>query len=259
MKIYGLTDKGTQREYNEDSIGIFSESGISVCVVCDGMGGAVGGKVASELAKNTFLEYVREEIKEKKGSVSQKDAKEILKYAIDTANRKVTERAEENPSLDGMGCTLCAVMYLCKTGKMLSANVGDSRLYRITQRKIEQLTKDHSYVQYLLDIGEISEEEAEDHPQKNLITRAVGIDETVDADIKNIRIPALGNTYFLLCSDGLHGMISDGEIKDIVLSDADTKEKTARLIKSANEAGGYDNISAILISVNEKNGEEQGK
>lgn len=260
MKIYGLTDKGSEREHNEDSIGILdlADGTISVCAVCDGMGGAVGGKIASELACNTFLAFIKEAVEKDPCAVTPKIAKSLLAEAAEKANRDVRAYAEKDHSLCGMGCTLCAVIYLARYGKLLSVNVGDSRLYKITSKRAEQLTKDHSYVQYLLDQGEITEEEALVHPQRNLITRAIGIDEAVEADVRSIRLPAITNAYYLLCSDGLHGMISEDEIKNIVTcGNKRLEEKADELISAANEAGGYDNISVILLSPNEKVGEEE--
>lgn len=259
MKIYGLTDKGSEREYNEDSIGILdlASGAVSVCAVCDGMGGAVGGKIASELACDTFLAFIKEAVGKDPCAVTPKVAKSLLSEAVKKANRDVRAYTEKDPSLCGMGCTLCAVIYLARYGKLLSVNVGDSRLYKITSKRTEQMTKDHSYVQYLLDQGEITEEEALVHPQRNLITRAIGIDEEVEADVRSIRLPAITTAYYLLCSDGLHGMISEDEIKDIVVCDSGLEEKAERLISAANEAGGYDNISVILLSPSEKVGEEE--
>ncbi len=260
MKTYGLTDKGKEREYNEDSIGMLSLScGIHILAVCDGMGGAVGGKTASELARDTFLASIEEQIDILGAPSNKKMGEAILKTAAKAANTAVYARSREDEALCGMGCTLCALIYFEKEKRLLSVNVGDSRLYKISNKKIQQITKDHSYVQYLLDQGEISPDEAEDHPQKNLITRAIGIEPNVKPDIKSVKVPLLSPAYFLLCSDGLCIMLDDDRIKNTILLKKPLSEKAQLLVDDANEAGGYDNISVVLLSVNTKGEEAEQK
>ena len=255
MKIYGLTDRGAVREINEDSIGILSlPGGFTVAVVCDGMGGAAGGRTASEIAVETFMESVITEL----SALVTKDVKGI-KRALDTsiasANSAIFEYALIHKELRGMGCTLNAVVYSKELSRLCFANVGDSRLYMINKKEIKQLSKDHSFVQYLVDTGEITPEEAESHPQKNLITRAVGIDTEVEADIFYIKLPQKRQLFFLLCSDGLHGLVSSEDMKKIALGEQSIEGKVFSLIRAANDAGGDDNVSAILLQINEKDGE----
>jgi protein phosphatase len=150
-----------------------------------------------------------------------------------------------------MGCTLNALVFVDSKSKVYYANVGDSRLYMIKKKEIKQLTKDHSYVQMLVDNKDITKEEAENHPQKNLITKALGVKEEIEPDIFDKRIYPKAETYFLLCSDGLHGLVSKDTLKDVALSNVSIEEKVFSYIKLANEAGGHDNISAILLCTKE--------
>ena len=261
MKIYGLTDRGSVREINEDSIGILSlPCGLTVAVVCDGMGGAAGGRTASEIAVETFMEAVREELlSADSSSLDVKNIKKALDTGISCANSAIFEHALIHKELQGMGCTLNAVVCSEETRRLCFANVGDSRLYMINRKEIKQLSKDHSFVQYLVDTGEISQEEAETHPNKNLITRAVGIDPLVQADISYIKLPSKKPTFFLLCSDGLHGLVPAEAIKNIAMGEQRLEDKVISLIRSANNAGGHDNVSAILLQINEKDGEVSAK
>ena len=249
MNVYGLTDRGLVREVNEDCIGISTLSnGITICVVCDGMGGAAGGKIASAIAEEAFINTMAsygEEIE--KSKFDSRKIKLAIKNSIEKANLAIIERAKEDLSLYGMGCTLNALIFVNGKSKIYYANVGDSRLYMIKKKEIKQLTKDHSYVQMLVDNKDITPEEAENHPQKNLITKALGVKDEIDPDIFDKRIYLNNETYFLLCSDGLHGLVSKETLKNVALSNTSIEEKVFSYIKLANEAGGHDNISAILL------------
>ena len=249
MNVYGLTDRGLVREVNEDCIGISTLSnGITICVVCDGMGGAAGGKIASAIAEEAFINTMAsygEEIE--KSKFDSRKIKLAIKNSIEKANLAIIERAKEDLSLYGMGCTLNALIFVNGKSKIYYANVGDSRLYMIKKKEIKQLTKDHSYVQMLIDNKDITPEEAENHPQKNLITKALGVKDEIDPDIFDKRIYLNNETYFLLCSDGLHGLVSKETLKNVALSNTSIEEKVFSYIKLANEAGGHDNISAILL------------
>ena len=253
MNIYGLTDKGMIREANEDCIGISClPNGITIAVVCDGMGGAAGGKIASAIAEETFMASM---VTSFEGiDISKLDSKKIktvIEECIGKANIAVLERARADRSLQGMGCTLNAIMFSEAKSKIFYANVGDSRLYMIKKREIKQLSKDHSYVQMLVDNKEITKEEAENHPKKNLITMALGIKEEIEPDIAERRVSLKSETYFLLCSDGLHGLVPKEKLKKVALAPIGIEEKIFTYIKLANDAGGDDNISAILLSTKE--------
>lgn len=253
MRVYGLTDRGLVREVNEDCIGISTlANGITICVVCDGMGGAAGGKIASAIGEEAFINAMAsygEEIE--KSKFDSKKIKNAIKNSIEKANLAILEAAKEDLSLFGMGCTLNALIFVEGKSKIYYANVGDSRLYMIKKREIKQLTKDHSYVQMLLDNKDITKEEAENHPQRNLITKALGIKEEIEPDIFDRRIAQNNETYFLLCSDGLHGLVPKEVLKKVALMETSIEEKVFNYIKLANEAGGHDNISAILLCTKE--------
>ena len=253
MNIYGLTDKGMIREANEDCIGISClKNGITIAIVCDGMGGAAGGKIASAIGEETFMASMIEISDEiEKSKFDGKKIKSAIKESIEKANLAILEKAQNDKSLRGMGCTLNAVVFCEPKSKIYYANVGDSRLYMIKKREIKQLTKDHSYVQMLVDNKEITEEEAQEHPQRNLITRALGIKEEVEPDISERRVSLKSDTHFLLCSDGLHGLVSKEKLKKVALAPISIEEKIFAYIKLANDAGGDDNISAILLSTKE--------
>lgn len=253
MKIYGLTDRGRIREVNEDCIGISClKNGITIATVCDGMGGVAGGKIASEIAEDTFMKTMVSLVPElEKAKFDNKKMRSAIEDAIKAANAAVLERAREDLSLFGMGCTLNAVVFCESKSRIYYANVGDSRSYMINKREIKQLSKDHSYVQMLVDNKEITAEEAENHPKKNLITRALGIKDEIESDIFDRKISPKSETYFLLCSDGLHGEVKKETLKKVALLPITIEEKVFTYIQLANEAGGRDNISAILLCTKE--------
>ncbi len=233
LRVGAVTDVGRVRETNQDALLL----GEGLFVVADGMGGHNGGEVASTLAI--------EVLGVKQGFTSTDE----LVEAIQEANLAVVDRADEDASLMGMGTTLVALTLVSIDGedRILVANVGDSRCYLHDGAKLEQLTKDHSVVQTLVDNGRITAAEAGQHPQRNVLTRALGIDDRVMADTWELR-PVVGDR-FLLCSDGLHGEVSDHEITDVLRSGADPEEAANELVRLANEAGGHDNITAIVVDV----------
>lgn len=255
MNIYGLTDRGSVREANEDCISITCmNGGITVAVVCDGMGGAAGGKVASEIGSTVFMDTVVSCLSDEaiqKAKYDSRMVKTAIKKSVEAANAAILARAREDLSLFGMGCTLNAVVFIESKSKVYYANVGDSRLYMMSKREIKQLSKDHSYVQMLVDNKEITPEEARNHPSRNLITKALGIKDEIEPDIADKRISLKQEVYFLLCSDGLHGLLSDEKLQQIALSPLSIAEKVFAYIRLANEAGGHDNISAILLCTKE--------
>ncbi len=257
MKFYGKTDVGVCRTENQDCFGIFEIlPGVTLLAVCDGMGGMAGGATAARIALDTFAQSMREHILPEEpeddpdlGSVGLRFS---LSASASEANRAVWKEAEESRGkLEGMGTTLVALLAVENT-LIYSLNIGDSRLYEITNEKIEQITKDHSYVQYLVDIGEITYEEAKTSPVRNIITRAIGIDDDVVADIKSLN-PAPGTPesprYLLLCSDGLSGVVSDSDIAEMVRAEGTLKEKADSLVNAAREAGGPDNITVVLAEL----------
>ena len=238
MKLFGKTDIGLVRETNQDAFSFGSfDDGNCWAVVCDGMGGVSGGQVASEIC----VEKVSEAIKRsyRKG-ITVSSAKNLLTTAINAANSAVFKEAQENIELKGMGTTVVAVLVLGSIAVV--AHVGDSRAYLIND-EINQITKDHSYVQLLIDTGKITEEEAKVHPDRNVITRAVGIEHVVDVEIDVVDIN--DDDKLLICTDGLNGYVPDADILKIIKEYGDSS--TEKLVETANNAGGRDNVTVVML------------
>ena len=244
MRFYGATDIGMQRKENQDRVYVPTrENDIKLFIVADGMGGANAGGVASQMA----IQYVKESILD--GFEEAKDTKEkleeLIKDAIVGANRYIYNKARENPEYKGMGTTISLALIM--KNKVYIGHVGDSRIYRMRKHIIRQLTKDHSYVQALVQNGTITKAEAENHPQKNMLLKVLGCEKTVEPDVMVKGF--LKDDTLLLCSDGLTNMIRNDEIYDMVLENKmDLKSACDSLIIRAKKNGGYDNISVILIS-----------
>ncbi|MBX7047340.1 MAG: Stp1/IreP family PP2C-type Ser/Thr phosphatase [Ignavibacteria bacterium] len=236
------SDVGRVREINEDYMESFASSSGHFFIVCDGMGGHTSGEIASRLAVTTIKEYVAN------NSGNSKSTKQLLAEAIQFANQTIIDKTIETPEYAGMGTTCVA---LCvKNGMVYFANVGDSRLYIVRNNKIYQLTKDQSFVQTLIDQGHISYDEAETHPRKNELIQALGITENVVPEINKVGLQIFKGDIFILCSDGLSGFVSDELILSTVLQN-DVYSASEKLVESANENGGFDNITVQVISINE--------
>ncbi len=243
LDIYGLTDEGLVREHNEDYISWAPESGL--VILADGMGGHNAGEVASELAVTSICEALNEvlspEIKDSCGM----DFKEVVHEAVVYANDEINQHAKEHPECSGMGTTI--VMALFHNNSVILASVGDSRIYRFRKGELKQVTIDHSLVQEMVDNGYMSEEEALNSNNRNLITRALGIAEDVKVDVTEHETEK--NDIYLLCSDGLSDMIDDELIfSTLVKSRQDLKRAGEDLVKLAKEHGGHDNVSVILVA-----------
>jgi serine/threonine protein phosphatase PrpC len=218
---------------------IFDASNMRVFVVCDGMGGHICGQVASQTAvaaiKNFMVSHVFA------------DPREAIHNSIITANNAILKRARDQPELSGMGST-CVMLVITSDGKVYYGHVGDSRIYIVAHHQIKQLTKDHSFVQTLVDEGRISMEEAERHPRKNEITNALGIPNMQPPTLCGEPIEPEAGNCFVLCSDGLSGMIRDRRIEQVVSKhDIDIRQRAKKLVEMANEAGGKDNITVQLV------------
>ena len=237
--IVGSTDVGRKRSANEDNMGNFDTCNGLVSVVCDGMGGHVGGATASRIAVETIHNFLNRQYYD--------DAREAIGMAIESANHAILAEAVANPELRGMGST--CVLLLIRDGKVYIGHVGDSRIYHIRGNIIQQLTKDHSYVQMLVDCNQITKEQAEQHPRKNEITNALGIPDMTPATVKEEAMTPDAGDCFLLCSDGLSGMVSEREILSIVSQrkEMGTQERADCLVQRANEHGGNDNITVQLV------------
>lgn len=237
--VVGSTDVGRKRLVNEDSMGSFETCNGLVSVVCDGMGGHVGGATASRLAVDTIQRFLDEQY--------YMDPREAIGLAIEAANHAILAETNIHTELRGMGST--CVMLLIRDNKVYIGHVGDSRIYLIRTNTITQLTKDHSYVQMLVDCGQLEPEQAEHHPRKNEITNALGIPDMTPATVKEEFIIPESGDCFLLCTDGLSGMVSDKEILSIVSKQKEmgTQERADVLVRRANEHGGVDNITVQLV------------
>lgn len=242
LDIYGASDVGCVRELNEDSFCIYGfdrERTPGFCVLSDGMGGHNAGEVASQKT----VQFVAEELMEAMSEPVCRAVPKCLNEAVYTANEKVYAMAMENQNQRGMGATLVAACIAY--GEAYVANVGDSRAYAYRNNTLMQITKDHSVVEEMVANGTITREEARIHPQKNIITRAIGTDPVTEADI--FEYDYLPGDCLLLCSDGLSGMVEDEEILQ-VLEQGESAEKSAlALIEKAKAYGGRDNITVICI------------
>lgn len=229
------TDTGRVRDHNEDSVRVAPTSGGRLLALADGMGGHNAGEVASELALETFVDRVGE-------NLADADPADALADAALAADQAVREAAEGDPERNGMGTTLVAAL-LGADGATL-VNVGDSRAYRVDGASLEQVSVDHSVVQELVEAGEISPEEAESHHQRNVISQALGAGSGVDPDTFDITL-AEGETV-LLCSDGLTEEVPDSTIGEVVAETDSLAEAASALVRAANERGGSDNVSVVL-------------
>lgn len=233
------SDVGCRRPVNEDSYKIEDTLNGFAVVICDGMGGYVGGKVASETAVEAILRHLKEH--------QYDNPKAAIDSAIREANRSVLRKAELRPELAGMGCT-CVLLLVSKSGEVNFGHVGDSRIYRLSSGgAIQRLTKDQSYVQMLVDEGVITPQEADRHPRNNEITNAVGMRGMTPPVIGQTINPVAGDC-FLLCSDGLSKLVSEEDITRITAARSyGTQERVKMLIEAAKSNGGSDNISVILV------------
>ncbi len=241
MKVYGNTDKGIKRNMNQDTyyFSCFSQK-LAYAVVCDGMGGERSGNVASQITRDVIKKELNNQIMD--CTINEQTAPQAILNAIAKANTEVYEKSCSDMAYSGMGTTVVVALVL--GDHCFIAHVGDSRAYLIGGGNSSQLTVDHSLVQYLYDKGKLTAEEMAVHPDKNKITRAVGVEPTVDVDL--IEVEFSEGQVMLLCTDGLTNMCSDEEILDIVCSPEENLIPI-RLINAANKAGGSDNITAVLI------------
>ncbi len=238
IKTFSVTNIGRKRKLNQDYV-YTSEEAVghlpNLFIVADGMGGHKAGDYASKLAVSTMVEEIAESEERKPES--------LLRKAIEAANTVVKKSAEKSLELEGMGTTVVAAAF---EGRTLSvANVGDSRLYVVGSRGIRQITRDHSWVEEMVRRGGLGREEARNHPDKNIITRAVGAEDYVKIDFFSVELEE--GDMILMCTDGLTNMLDDEEIRMILDGARDIVEKAEELVRRANENGGKDNISVVVI------------
>lgn len=241
MRILAKSDVGKAREMNQDSyyVSDLEKDNLKLYILADGMGGYKGGEIASSLAVANAKNYICNNFKKTK-----KDRENILKLvrsAVEYANMVVYEKSKEDDELQDMGTTLDVC--LIYNNKVFIGHVGDSRVYRIRKNIMRKLTTDHSYVEKLVKEGTITKEEAFNHPKKNMLMKALGCNSLVEPDV--ICKGFLKDDILLMCSDGLTNMLRENEIYNLLLNNPDKPEEA--LIKNANDLGGYDNITAIII------------
>ena len=249
LNAFGLTDVGRKRKHNEDAYLLDAERGLFV--VADGMGGHAAGEVASRLTVESIQEFISgtEDDHDNTWPFGYNNRYSVdgnrLSTAVERANEKVMRAVVNRPELKGMGTTVVAALFDEKRATLV--HVGDSRAYLLRESELRRLTDDHSWVQEQVNAGILSEDEARSHPLKNVVTRALGGGMNVAVDL--IEIPVGGGDRFLLCSDGLTGMVSDEEITSALSSLRSLEEIVRGLIDLANERGGVDNITAIVVEV----------
>ncbi|MBR2520628.1 MAG: Stp1/IreP family PP2C-type Ser/Thr phosphatase [Oscillospiraceae bacterium] len=242
MRAWGLTDKGAVRSQNQDaySIDIIRQNEQAVCVVCDGMGGARAGDVASELAVREFTDCLKNGLRQDMDSAA---VASLMREAIDRANSEVFRCSLDNSEYFGMGTTLVATVITGSSAVV--ANVGDSRAYLITPQGAKRITRDHSVVEDMIQRGEITRDQARFHPVKNYITRAIGTEDRVICDV--FKVEMLQGDYLLLCTDGLSNVVSDPEMLFEVIYCGEPDDCCERLMSIASARGAPDNVTVVLF------------
>lgn len=249
VRFSGGTDIGKKRAHNEDSI--YLPTNLRLGIVADGMGGHANGEVASLMAVENVTSYFEATADDQPVTWPYKVDRDHradlnrMATAIKLANVEIYERAQREQGKKGMGTTLVAIYFLDDTA--IIGHVGDSRVYRLRGGEFAQLTEDHSLINDYIKMKRVTAEEAESWPHKNVIVRALGMKETVKVDILS-EVPRVGDCY-LLCSDGLSGMLSDDQLAYIIRSERDLDRASERLIEAANAEGGIDNISVVLARI----------
>ena len=242
FEFHAQTDPGLVRDNNEDAVSLDDERGVAV--LADGMGGYNAGEVASAMAATFIKSELGRWIAEGGHESSSRELKRAMEVCVDNANRSIFNAANANPQYAGMGTTL--VMGVFQDSRVVIGHVGDSRCYRLRRGEFVQMTRDHSLLQEQLDAGLITAEQAQYATHRNLVTRALGVEDAVLLEVNEYRVED-GDLY-LFCSDGLNDMLSDERIAALLVTAGSLEEKAAALVFAANEAGGRDNISVILAA-----------
>ena len=243
MQYWGLTDPGCIRTQNQDAFQITQlDKNTLLCVVCDGMGGAKSGNVASSLAVDVFTQEV---LRSWNGEMDQDRLDQMLHSAVKLTNFTVNDQAQQFEDFTGMGTTLVAV--LIKNKQVTVVNVGDSRAYAINADGVQQLTEDHSLVQLMVNNGELTKEQARSYPGKNLITRAIGTESVVEPDIFHHKVEK--GDCLLLCTDGLSNIIDEQEMLFEIVYCDDKKQCCQSLLEIAKNRGAPDNVTSVLVCI----------
>jgi serine/threonine protein phosphatase PrpC len=240
IELHAAVDPGRARSNNEDSVA--TEDGVALAVLADGMGGYNAGEVASNMATTFIRTELGRWLREASVTASDAEVRRAMDICVDNANRAIFNAANSNPQYAGMGTTLVVAVF--RDNRLLLGHVGDSRCYRLRAGRLQQITRDHSLLQEQIDAGLITPEQAAFSANKNLVTRAVGVEDTVLLETHQHDV--LPSDVFLLCSDGLSDMLDDAAIAQVLLAHDSLESCTHALIDAANDAGGKDNISVIL-------------
>lgn len=238
------TDPGLARENNEDSVTVDEPTRLGI--LADGMGGYNAGEVASGMATTFIKSELGRWLAQAGRHANAREVRRAMEICVDNANRSIFNAANSNPQYSGMGTTL--VVGVFQDGRLMLGHIGDSRCYRLRHNNLEQITKDHSLLQEQMDAGLITPEQAATSTNKNLVTRALGVEDAVLLEVNEHRVEP-GDLY-LMCSDGLSDMLDDDAIAQILVGDASLEQKTVQLIDAANANGGRDNISVLLAQAN---------
>lgn len=241
IELHAAVDPGRARSNNEDSVAV--DDAVALAVLADGMGGYNAGEVASNMATSFIRTELGRWLREASSQASDADVRRAMDICVENANRAIFNAANSNPQYAGMGTTL--VVGVFRDGRLLLGHVGDSRCYRLRQGRLQQITRDHSLLQEQIDAGLITPEQAAFSANKNLVTRAVGVEDTVLLETHQHEVQP-GDMY-LMCSDGLSDMVDDTGIAQLLQTHAGLAEGAQALIDAANDAGGKDNISVILV------------
>lgn len=240
IQVWGVTDIGLVRKENQDAYLIRESGDYTICVVCDGMGGAAGGRLASQIATETFTSELERLLEP---GMEPERLLEVSAQAVEAANLAIREAAAQSEAYQNMGTTLVAAVTY--SGGAAVTNVGDSRAYHITGEGITRITKDHSVVEGMVDRGDITAEEARRHPSRNLITRALGPD--ADAQCDGYLCPLEAGEYLLLCTDGLVNTVTDQEMLFEVIHGMEPDSCLDRMLEIAKHQGAPDNVTAVLM------------
>ena len=240
IELHAAVDPGRARSNNEDSVA--TDDGVALAVLADGMGGYNAGEVASNMATSFIRSELGRWLREASSQASDAEVRRAMDICVDNANRAIFNAANSNPQYAGMGTTLVVAVF--RDTRMLLGHVGDSRCYRLRDGRLQQITRDHSLLQEQIDAGLITPEQAAFSANKNLVTRAVGVEDSVLLETHQHDV--LPGDLFLMCSDGLSDMLDDDGITQVLKQHDSLEQCTRALIEAANEAGGKDNISVIL-------------
>ena len=241
--FYTRTDPGRARENNEDAVAVDDDT--QLCVLADGMGGYNAGEIASGMATAFIKSEMARWLSEAGRHAKIKEIRRALEICVDNANRSIFNASDSNPQYSGMGTTL--VVGVFHGAKLVLGHIGDSRCYRLRNAELSQITKDHSLLQEQIDAGLITHEQASSSTIKNLVTRALGVEDAVMLELNEHNIE-VGDCY-LMCSDGLSDMVDDAQIASILGGPIPMEQKADSLVAAANENGGRDNISVLLVEV----------